>query len=102
MRAAATRCAAGTGSTEGGAPVDTELFAEQIQVERKLFSFDLRENPRGRFLKVTEDVGGRRDTVIIPATGLTQVRDVIERVIAASASAGPAPVDTSLQERTPA
>jgi hypothetical protein len=81
--------------------VDTELFAEQIQVERKLFSFDLRENPRGRFLKVTEDVGGRRDTVIIPATGLTQVRDVLERVISASASAGPAPTDTSPQERTP-
>ena len=70
--------------------MDTELFTEQIQVERKLFSFDLRENPRGRFLKVTEDVGGRRDAIIIPATGLTDVRDIVDRAIAASEAAGPA------------
>jgi len=63
--------------------VDNELFSEQVQIERKLFSFDLRENPRGRFLKVTEDVGGRRDTIIIPATGMQQVRDVIDRAMQA-------------------
>lgn len=73
--------------------MDTELFSEQVQVERKLFSFDLRQNPRGRFLKVTEDVGGRRDTVIIPVTGLPQVRDIISRAIHSSEEAGPAPSD---------
>jgi hypothetical protein len=62
--------------------VDNELFSEQIQIERKLFTFDLRENPRGKFLKVTEDVGGRRDAIIIPSTGLHQIRDVVERAIA--------------------
>jgi hypothetical protein len=69
--------------------VDSDLFSEQIQVERKLFSFELRENPRGRFLRVTEDVGGRRDTIIIPASGLDGVRQVIERVIDADEEAGP-------------
>lgn len=64
--------------------VDTEILSEQIQVERKIFSFALRENQRGRFLRVTEDVGGRRDTIIIPATGLERVRDVIDRAIAAN------------------
>ena len=68
--------------------MDTELFSEQVQIERKLFSFDLRENPRGKFMRVTEDVGGRRDTVIIPATGLTQVRDILERAIGISDGAG--------------
>jgi len=68
--------------------VDTDLFSTQVQVERKLFSFELKENPRGRFLRVTEDVGGRRDTIIIPATGLDQVREVLDRVIAASAQKG--------------
>ena len=62
--------------------MDNELFSEQIQIERKLFTFDLRENPRGKFLKVTEDVGGRRDAIIIPSTGLHQIRDVVERAIA--------------------
>jgi hypothetical protein len=69
--------------------VDSELFSEQVQIERKLFSFDLRENPRGRFLKITEDVGGRRDTIIIPATGLEQVRILIEKAIATDKEAGP-------------
>lgn len=78
--------------TNGGIAVDNELFSEQVQVERKLFSFDLRENPRGRFLRVTEDVGGRRDTVIVPATGLKQIRDIIDRAIAADRDAGPSGV----------
>jgi len=69
--------------------VDNELFSEQVQIERKLFTFDLRENPRGRFLKVTEDVGGRRDTIIIPAPGLEQIRDIIERIISTDKNAGP-------------
>ena len=69
--------------------MDNELFSEQVQVERKLFSFDLRENPRGRFLRITEDVGGRRDTVIIPATGLEQIREILDRAIAADRDAGP-------------
>jgi hypothetical protein len=61
--------------------VESELFSEQVQIERKMFSFDLRENPRGRFLRITEDVGGRRDTIIIPATGLEQVREILDRTI---------------------
>lgn len=69
--------------------MDTELLNEQVHIERKLFSFDLKENPRGRFLKITEDVGGRRDAIIIPATGLAQVRDVIDRAITADKNAGP-------------
>lgn len=69
--------------------MDNELLSEQVQIERKLFSFDLRENPRGRFLKITEDVGGRRDTIIIPATGLEQVREIIDHAIEANQGAGP-------------
>ena len=66
--------------------MDAEIFSEQIQVERKLFTFGLRENPRGRFLKITEDVGGRRDAIIIPAPGLTDIRDLLSRVIEADVS----------------
>ena len=66
--------------------MESELFSEQVQIERKLFSFDLRENPRGRFLRITEDVGGRRDTIIIPATGLEQVREILDRTISKNQS----------------
>ena len=68
--------------------METELLNEQIQIERKQFSLALKENPRGRFLKITEDVGGRRDTIIIPSTGLQQVRDIIDRAIKTDASEG--------------
>lgn len=63
------------------------LFSEKIQIERKQFFFDLKENPRGRFLRITEDVGGRRDTIIIPAPGLEAFRDMIEQVIEAGRAA---------------
>lgn len=69
--------------------MDRELLTEQVQVERKTFSLELKENPRGRFLRITEDVGGRRDTIIIPAPGLRTVRDALDRVIQASDAAGP-------------
>lgn len=69
--------------------MDTEIFNEKVQVERKTFSFELRENPRGRFLRVTEDVGGRRDTIIVPSTGLEQFRAVLDHAITASKDAGP-------------
>lgn len=61
--------------------MDEELYSERIQVERKQFFFDLKENPRGRFLKITEDVNGRRDTVIVPSTGLQLFRDTIDKAI---------------------
>jgi hypothetical protein len=56
------------------------LKTEKIQIERKTFVFTLKENPRGRFLRITEDVGGRRDTIIIPAPGLEDFRKVVEEM----------------------
>jgi len=66
------------------------LLSAKIQIERKQFFFDLKENPRGRFLKITEDVGGRRDTIIIPSTGLEDFRKILQQVIEADDVAGPA------------
>jgi len=56
------------------------LKTEKIQIERKTFVFTLKENPRGRFLRITEDVGGRRDTIIVPAPGLEDFRKVVEEM----------------------
>lgn len=61
--------------------MENVLMSERIQVERKQFYFDLKENPRGRFLRITEDVGGRRDTIIVPSTGLEQFRELLQRAI---------------------
>lgn len=66
--------------------MDEELASTEVRVERKLFLFTLRQNPRGRFLRITEDVGGRRDSIVIPATGLKEVRDALDRIIQADRS----------------
>jgi hypothetical protein len=68
--------------------MDVVLKSENIAVERKNFIFDLRENPRGRFLRITEDANGRRDSIVIPAPGLEEFRRVLDDIISASQEAG--------------
>jgi hypothetical protein len=63
------------------------LKTETIQIERKAFKFTLKENPRGRFLRITEDVNGRRDNIIVPSTGLED----FARIVAEMAQAAGAP-----------
>ncbi len=70
--------------------IEETLMTDKVQIERKSFVFTLKENPRGRFLRITEDVNGRRDTIIIPATGLDDFRRALEGMVAAS-SATPLP-----------
>ncbi len=71
-------------------PVNEEtLKSVKIQIERKTFVLALKENPRGRFLRITEDVGGRRDTVIIPAPGLEDFRKLLDEMVKAAAETPP-------------
>ncbi len=71
-------------------PVNEEtLKSDKIQIERKTFVFALKENPRGRFLRITEDVGGRRDTIIIPAPGLEDFRKLLDEMVKAAGEAPP-------------
>ena len=43
------------------------LHTEKILADRKIFFLDLKENARGRAVKITEDVSGNRDTIMVPA-----------------------------------
>ena len=56
------------------------LHSERLQIERKTFTLSMRENPRGRFLRITEDVAGRHDTIIVPAPGLKEFLRVLSEV----------------------
>jgi len=71
------------------AAAEDVIKSDRIQIERKLFIFTLKENPRGRFLRITEDVGGRRDTIIVPATGLEEFKRLIEDMLKLSAETPP-------------
>ncbi len=76
------------GSTKPPVAEDT-LKSSKVQIERKTFVLALKENTRGRFLRITEDVGGRRDTIIIPAPGLEEFKKLVEEMVQASAEIPP-------------
>ena len=61
------------------------LKTDKVQIERKTFVFTLKENLRGRFLRITEDVNGRRDTIIVPAPGLAEFKKLLDEMVRASA-----------------
>ncbi|MCF7669868.1 MAG: PUR family DNA/RNA-binding protein [Verrucomicrobia bacterium] len=77
----------GSGQYAGGMSkagvMEETLKTDKIQIERKTFVFTLKENPRGRFLRITEDVNGRRDAIIVPATGLEDFRELVDGMIKA-------------------
>lgn len=71
-------------------PVNEDtLKTDKIQIERKTFVFTLKENPRGRFLRITEDVGGRRDAIIIPAPGLEDFKKILDEMVKAATETPP-------------
>jgi hypothetical protein len=48
--------------------VDSDLLhTEKIIADRKVFFLDLKRNARGMVVKITEDVSGNRDTIMVPA-----------------------------------
>jgi len=62
-------------------PPSPPIAAEKLTSDRKVFFLDLKENNRGRFLKITEDVGGRRDTIMLPAKAFKDFVEALERLI---------------------
>jgi len=66
--------------------MDTILESRELQVERKHFFLEFRENDRGRFLRITEEAHGRRNTVIIPSTGLEDFERMLGEVLAVNSA----------------
>ncbi len=69
--------------------MNTHAHQQSIRVESKQFMFDLRANPRGSFLRITEEVNGRYDAIVIPISGLEQFRDALDEVIRLSQTLSP-------------
>ncbi|KAB1227709.1 Transcription factor Pur-alpha 1 [Morella rubra] len=66
----------GGGVIGGGIGNDVELLCKTLQVEHKLFYFDLKENPRGRYLKISEKTSATRSTIIVPFSGISWFLDL--------------------------
>ena len=57
------------------------IASEKVTIDRKVFFLDLKENQRGRFMKITEDVGGRRDTIMLPAAAFKDFLEALARLV---------------------
>ena len=69
--------------------MDTHLHSVDVRVERKLLILDLKQNPQGRFLRIIEEVNGRHNAIVVPATGLELFRDTLNEVINTSKTLPP-------------
>jgi PurA ssDNA and RNA-binding protein len=67
--------------------MDNVIEARELQIERKRFHVEFRENDRGKFLRITEEAHGRRNTIIVPSTGMDEFTAAIEDVIESAESA---------------
>lgn len=66
-------------------PVHEEtLKTAEMQIERKLFVSALKENPRGRFLRITETASGRNNSIVIPITGLREFKQMLDSMVKAA------------------
>lgn len=82
---------AGISFARGGIPrltssihvMEQILASRDLRIERKQFVIELRQNERGRFLRITEEAHGRRNTVIIPSTGLDDFETLLDEVLTA-------------------
>ncbi|CAI7882692.1 unnamed protein product [Closterium sp. NIES-53] len=55
---------------------DVELVSRSLQLEQKLFHLDLKDNPRGRYLKISERTALNRSTILVPLAGVVWFVDL--------------------------
>lgn len=67
--------------------MDNIVEARELRIERKRFYVELRENERGRFLRITEEAQGRRNSIILPSTGVEEFTATIADLLANSEGA---------------
>ena len=70
--------------------MDHVVASRELQIERKHFTVEYRENDRGRFLRIVEEAHGRRNTIIIPGTGIGDFTGAVTQVLMEAQSLTPA------------
>jgi PurA ssDNA and RNA-binding protein len=62
-------------------PPTPSSATEEVVFEREIFFIDLKENDRGRFFKITEDVGRKRNTIMLPSGAFRDFLDALQRLV---------------------
>jgi hypothetical protein len=70
--------------------MDNVIASRELQVERKNILVEFGQNGRGQFLRITEEAHGRRNTVIVPSTGLEEFNAAIDEMRVAAQAGVPA------------
>jgi PurA ssDNA and RNA-binding protein len=71
----------GAVKSQASGKMDNIIEAKELQIERKHFYVEFRENERGKFLRITEEAHGRRNTIIVPSTGVGDFTAAISDVL---------------------
>ncbi|HEY3761785.1 MAG TPA: hypothetical protein VGN23_08555 [Verrucomicrobiae bacterium] len=75
---------------------ETIIKSMIVQIENKSFKLTLKDNPRGRWLRLTEKAGQRFTCLYVPATGLEMFKQMLQKIIVISDQiASPAAPDFS-------
>ncbi len=60
---------------------ETTLYSKKIITRNKAFFLDLKENPNGKFLKITESNGEKRSFIFMPEEGLKEFCESIQEIL---------------------
>lgn len=59
---------------------EKDHVSKHVDIESKRFFFDVKENRKGQYLRITELSGGR-SSIVIPFEGVEQFRDRLQETI---------------------
>ena len=78
------------GRRQRGASDEKELASQQIQIQSKRFYIDVKENQRGRFIKLAEvGVGGRKSRIIMALTAAAEFKNFLAEFSEINSQMGP-------------
>jgi hypothetical protein len=63
---------------------ETTLKQSELAIERKTFVVALKENPRGRFLRIVENGGSQFASIIVPDSGLKDFQRLLAEMVDAA------------------
>ena len=61
--------------------MDQELYREVFAAERKNIEVSLNENAGGKFVRIAEQSGPKRSTVVIPLVGVPKLVELLEQAM---------------------
>ena len=60
-----------------------DLYSSQVDIQTKRFFFDIKENHKCRYLRITEQSCGR-SSIVVPIEGLDEFENQIKLVVSKS------------------